>query len=78
LSPECGALQGGDEFRIVGQPAHIHAPGLHICRRIGEQLIDAVGRFRRGRVPEDDETIVVLQRLPDQIGSRLKTRAAAI
>ena len=32
----------------------------------GRQLVEAVGQFRGGRVPEDDETIIVLQRLPDQ------------
>jgi hypothetical protein len=32
------------------------------------QLVEAVGAFRGGRVPEDDETIIVLQRLPDQSG----------
>jgi sigma-B regulation protein RsbU (phosphoserine phosphatase) len=31
----------------------------------GMQLAAAVGQFRGGRVPEDDETIIVLQRLPD-------------
>jgi sigma-B regulation protein RsbU (phosphoserine phosphatase) len=30
----------------------------------GMQLVEAVSEFREGRVPEDDETIMVLQRLP--------------
>jgi sigma-B regulation protein RsbU (phosphoserine phosphatase) len=34
----------------------------------GVQLVEAVGEFRGGSVPEDDETIIVLQRLPDQLG----------
>jgi len=34
----------------------------------GMQLVEAVGAFREGNVPEDDETIIVLQRLPDQSG----------
>ena len=32
----------------------------------GEQLAEAVGQFRGGRVLEDDETLIVLQRVPDQ------------
>ena len=31
----------------------------------GVQLVEAVSDFRGGRVPEDDETVIVLQRLPD-------------
>jgi len=34
----------------------------------GMQLVEAVSEFRGGRVPEDDETIIVLQRLSDQSG----------
>jgi sigma-B regulation protein RsbU (phosphoserine phosphatase) len=34
----------------------------------GAQLVEAVREFRGGSVPEDDETIIVLQRLPDQLG----------
>jgi sigma-B regulation protein RsbU (phosphoserine phosphatase) len=34
----------------------------------GVRLVEAVGEFRGGRAPEDDETIIVLQRLPDQLG----------
>jgi phosphoserine phosphatase RsbU/P len=32
----------------------------------GTQLVEAVNEFRGGRVPEDDETIIVVQRLSDQ------------
>jgi len=32
----------------------------------GMQLVEAVSEFRGGRVPEDDETIIVLQRLSEQ------------
>jgi phosphoserine phosphatase RsbU/P len=31
----------------------------------GTELVDAVREFRGGTAPEDDETIIVLQRLPD-------------
>ena len=34
----------------------------------GTQLVHAVTEFRAGRPPEDDETIIVLQRSPDQSG----------
>jgi sigma-B regulation protein RsbU (phosphoserine phosphatase) len=34
----------------------------------GMQLVEAVSEFRGGRVPEDDETVIVLQRLSDQSG----------
>ena len=34
----------------------------------GVQLVEAVGAFRGGRVPEDDETVIVLQRVSDQPG----------
>ena len=34
----------------------------------GMQLVEAVSEFRGGREPEDDETIIVLQRLSDQSG----------
>ena len=34
----------------------------------GMQLIEAVTEFRGGQTPEDDETIIVLQRSPDQSG----------
>ena len=34
----------------------------------GMQLVEAVSQFRGGGVPEDDETIIVLERLPDQSG----------
>jgi phosphoserine phosphatase RsbU/P len=34
----------------------------------GTQLVEAVSAFRGGRVPEDDETIIVLQRLADLSG----------
>jgi len=34
----------------------------------GAQLVEAVSDFRGGSVPEDDETIIVLQSLPDQLG----------
>ena len=34
----------------------------------GAQLVEAVGEFRGGSVPDDDETVIVLQRLPDQLG----------
>ena len=34
----------------------------------GRQLAEAVGQFREGRVPEDDETIIVVQRVQDQSG----------
>jgi phosphoserine phosphatase RsbU/P len=37
----------------------------------GMQLVQAVSEFRGGHEPEDDETIIVLQRLPDQSGSSL-------
>jgi sigma-B regulation protein RsbU (phosphoserine phosphatase) len=30
----------------------------------GQRLVDAVRQFRGGRPPEDDETVIVLQRLP--------------
>ena len=32
----------------------------------GVQLADAVSQFRAGRVPEDDETVIVLQRSLEQ------------
>jgi sigma-B regulation protein RsbU (phosphoserine phosphatase) len=32
----------------------------------GVQLVDAVGQFRGGRVPEDDETLIVLQAFPEE------------
>jgi sigma-B regulation protein RsbU (phosphoserine phosphatase) len=38
------------------------------AKTFGVQLVEAVGEFRGGSVPEDDETIIVLQRLPDQLG----------
>ena len=31
----------------------------------GRQLAEAVAQFREGQVPEDDETIIVLQRVQD-------------
>jgi serine phosphatase RsbU (regulator of sigma subunit) len=31
----------------------------------GTELVEAVREFRGGRAPEDDETIIVLQRLSD-------------
>jgi sigma-B regulation protein RsbU (phosphoserine phosphatase) len=34
----------------------------------GVQLVEAVSQFRGGSVPEDDETIIVLARLPDRSG----------
>ena len=34
----------------------------------GTQLVEAVSAFRGGRVPEDDETIIVLQRVSDLSG----------
>jgi sigma-B regulation protein RsbU (phosphoserine phosphatase) len=34
----------------------------------GIQLVEAVTAFRGGHAPEDDETIIVLQRSPDQSG----------
>jgi phosphoserine phosphatase RsbU/P len=34
----------------------------------GVQLVEAVRQFRGGSVPEDDETIIVLERLPNQSG----------
>jgi phosphoserine phosphatase RsbU/P len=33
---------------------------------LGTQLLEAVTAFRRGQAPEDDETIIVLQRASDQ------------
>ena len=36
------------------------------AERFGTQLVDAVREFRGGRVPDDDETIIVLQRLPNE------------
>ena len=35
------------------------------AKEFGIQLVAAVSEFRGGRVPEDDETIIVLQRLSD-------------
>jgi sigma-B regulation protein RsbU (phosphoserine phosphatase) len=35
---------------------------------LGIQLVERVREFRKGSVPEDDETIIVLQRLLDQSG----------
>ena len=32
----------------------------------GLQLVDAVSQFREGRVPEDDETMIVLQAFPEE------------
>ena len=34
----------------------------------GMQLVEAVSQFRGGSVPEDDQSIIVLERLPDQSG----------
>jgi sigma-B regulation protein RsbU (phosphoserine phosphatase) len=36
------------------------------AEKFGTQLVDAVREFRGGRVPDDDETIIVLQRLPNE------------
>ena len=36
------------------------------AERFGTELVDAVREFRGGRVPDDDDTIIVLQRLPDE------------
>jgi phosphoserine phosphatase RsbU/P len=33
---------------------------------LGLQLVDAISQFRGGRVPEDDETIIVLQAFPEE------------
>ena len=33
---------------------------------LGTQLLEAVTTFRGGQAPEDDETIIVLQRASDQ------------
>jgi sigma-B regulation protein RsbU (phosphoserine phosphatase) len=55
-----GLELGRDSLMALAQAADRSA-----VETFGEQLAEAVGRFRGGRVPEDDETIVVLQRLPD-------------
>jgi len=34
----------------------------------GMQLVEAVSQYRGGSVPEDDQTIIVLERLPDESG----------
>jgi hypothetical protein len=40
------------------------AQGLNLssAETFGTQLVEAVSAFREGRPPEDDETIIVLQR----------------
>ena len=56
-----GVELGRDRLMTLAQAADPSS-----AETFGEQLVEAVGQFRRGRVPEDDETIVVLQRLPEQ------------
>ena len=53
-----GVELGRDRLMTLAQAADRSS-----AETFGEQLVEAVGQFRRGRVPEDDETIVVLQRL---------------
>jgi phosphoserine phosphatase RsbU/P len=38
------------------------------AERFGAQLVEAVTTFRGGQAPEDDETIIVLQTVPDRSG----------
>jgi phosphoserine phosphatase RsbU/P len=57
---------GGLELGRDGLMALARAADPSSAETFGEQLVEAVGQFRGGRVPEDDETIIVLQRLPDQ------------
>ena len=57
---------GGLELGRDGLMALARAADPSSAETFGEQLVAAVGQFRGGGVPEDDETIIVLQRVPDQ------------
>lgn len=57
---------GGVELGRDSLMALARAADPRSAETFGEQLVQAVGQFRGGRVPEDDETIIVLQRVPDQ------------
>ena len=52
---------GRDDLLTLARTLNTNSP-----ETFGVQLAEAVGEFRGGSVPEDDETIIVLQRLPDQ------------
>jgi sigma-B regulation protein RsbU (phosphoserine phosphatase) len=55
-----GLELGRDRLMALAQAADPSS-----AETFGEQLLEGVGHFRAGRVPEDDETVIVLQRLPD-------------
>ena len=59
----CGQELGRDDLMTLAR-----ALDPTSAETFGRQLVEAVSAFRGGSVPEDDETIIVLQRLSDSSG----------
>ena len=55
----------GTELGREGLMSRVRSLDRTSSPAFGMQLVEAVHAFRGGRAPEDDETIIVLQRLPD-------------
>jgi sigma-B regulation protein RsbU (phosphoserine phosphatase) len=55
-----GAELGRDDLMTLARTLDPGSP-----ETFGTQLVEAVTAFRGGQVPEDDETIIVLQRTSD-------------
>ena len=58
----------GEELGRDGLMALARALEPISAERFGAQLVEALTEFRGGQAPEDDETIIVLQTLPDRSG----------
>ena len=57
---------GGKELGRDGLISLAEALDPQSAETFGLQLVDAVSQFRGGRVPEDDETMIVLQAFPEE------------